>query len=71
MPADGVLLGGKCGDDNLGTHQHRDQCSGCPASMPNLARLPRYDTRTGCLGPVAKGSGKVRNGGKGIWGKVS
>ena len=36
--ADRVLLGGKCGDDNLGTRWHRDQHSGCPASMPNLAR---------------------------------
>ena len=35
---DRVLLGGKRGDDNLGTCQHRDQHSGCPASTPNLAR---------------------------------
>ena len=33
-----VLLGRKWSDDNLGTHQHRDQHSGCPTSMPNLAR---------------------------------
>ena len=37
-PADGVLLVGKWGDNDLGTCQHGDQCSGCPASMPNLAR---------------------------------
>ena len=40
-PADKVLLGRDRGDDNLGAHQHRDQCSGCPASTPNLARLWR------------------------------
>ena len=41
MPVDKVLLGRDRGDDNLGAHQHRDQRSGCPASMPNLARLQR------------------------------
>ena len=39
--ADRVLLGRKMGDDSLGTRQHGDQCSGYPASMPNLARLQR------------------------------
>ena len=39
--ADKVLLGRDRGDDDLGACQHRDQCSGCPASMPNLARLQR------------------------------
>ena len=38
MPADKVLLGRNMGDNGLGARQHRDQCSGCPASMPNLAR---------------------------------
>ena len=38
MLVDRVLLGGKCGDDDLGTCWHTDQHSGCPASMPNLAR---------------------------------
>ena len=38
MPADKVLLGRGRGDDDLGACQHGDQCSGCPASMPNLAR---------------------------------
>ena len=37
MLADGVLLGGNWGDDSLGTCQHGDQHSGCPASTPNLA----------------------------------
>ena len=37
MLADRVLLGGKWGDNSLATHWHGDQCSGCPASMPNLA----------------------------------
>ena len=38
-PVDGVLLGGNWDDNGLGTCQHGDQCSGCPASMPNLAQL--------------------------------
>ena len=37
MPADKVLLGRNMGDNGLGTCQHRDQHSGCPASVPNLA----------------------------------
>ena len=41
MLADNGLLSGNGGDDSLGTHQHGDQCSGCPASMPNLAQLHR------------------------------
>ena len=41
MPADKVLLGEARGDDDLGACQHRDQCSGCPASCPNLARPQR------------------------------
>ena len=41
MLADGVLLGGKWGDNSLGTCQYRDQHSGCPASVPNLAQLQR------------------------------
>ena len=35
---DRVLLDGKWSDNDLGTHQHRDQCSDYPASTPNLAR---------------------------------
>ena len=41
MPVDKVLLGQDRGDDNLGACQHRDQHSGCPASVPNLARPRR------------------------------
>ena len=37
-PAGRVLLGKEMGDDSLGTCQHRDQHSGCPASVPNLAQ---------------------------------
>ena len=37
-PADKVLLGRNRGDDDLSACQHGDQRSGCPASMPNLAR---------------------------------
>ena len=41
MPADKVLLGRNRGDDDLGACQHGDQRSGCPASVPNLARPQR------------------------------
>ena len=77
-PADGVLLGGKWGDNSLGTCWHGDQCSGCPASTPNLAwpqRLwPGVTQGLAAWGPMptrkcygAKGSG-VSNGkgGKGL-----
>ena len=72
MLADRVLLGGKWGDDGLGTRQHGDQRLGCPASTPNLAwpqRLcPGATQGLAAWGPTptrecysAKGSG-VSNG---------